>query len=376
MKKNIQRQLIMFSKRLLYGFIIQLFFCTVLIANDSNAQRKTIDNVKVNIALKEKPVSAVFDLIESTTDFRFTYNDNMVDFNQSITIVERNRSVYKVLEEISKQTQMNFVQVNDNIHVNYSKRQNIKDRITILRDDVTVSGSVKDNNGDPIPGVSVIIEGTTSGTVTDLDGNYTLEVPEGGVLLFSFIGFERQRISIDNRTIIDVTLIADFRSLDEVIVIGYGLKSRRLMTESIGTMGSKEINQIPVASVDQAIQGRISGVQVTSVDGTPGAPVAIRIRGVGTVGNTQPLFVIDGVPVGNNASATTNPLATINPADIESVSVLKDASAAAVYGVRAANGVVLITTKRGTKGKPKVTLDSYHGVQQIARFNEYNTTDE
>ncbi|WP_194775342.1 SusC/RagA family TonB-linked outer membrane protein [Pararhodonellum marinum] len=228
-----------------------------------------------------------------------------------------------------------------------------------------------------LPGVNVLIKGTSIGTVTDMDGRYSIEVPDGNaVLVFSFIGFANQEVTVGNRTTINVGLEPDLAALEEVVVIGYGEKSRKLMTESIGTVGSREINQLPVASVDQAIQGRISGVQVTSVDGTPGAPVAIRIRGVGTVGNTQPLFVIDGVPVGNNSDQRTNPLSTINPADIESVSVLKDASAAAVYGVRAANGVVLITTKRGKTGKPTINIDSYYGVQQVPRFNEYNSTGE
>lgn len=158
-------------------------------------------------------------------------------------------------------------------------------------------------------------------------------------------------------------LASEATELEGLVVIGYGEKASVNLTESVGTVSEEEIQRVPIATAEQAIQGRVSGVQVQSESGLPGAPVAVRIRGVGTIGNTQPLFVIDGVPVGRGQAATSSPLATINPADIESISVLKDASAAAVYGVQAANGVVLIQTKRGTLGKPTIRYDGYYGVQ-------------
>jgi TonB-dependent SusC/RagA subfamily outer membrane receptor len=194
--------------------------------------------------------------------------------------------------------------------------------------------------------------------------------------VFSYIGYTTEEVAIGARSTVDVQLLPDIRTLGEVVVIGYGEKTRALLTESIGTVNAVDIQKLPVASPDQAIQGRISGVQVTSVDGTPGSPVAIRIRGVGTVGNTQPLFVIDGIPVGNLEGEITNPLTTLNPSDIESMSVLKDASAAAVYGVRAANGVVLITTKRGKTGKPKINFDGYYGVQNFPKLYDWNNTEQ
>ncbi|HLT74503.1 MAG TPA: carboxypeptidase-like regulatory domain-containing protein, partial [Ohtaekwangia sp.] len=163
----------------------------------------------------------------------------------------------------------------------------------------TVAGRVTDaSDGTPLPGVSVVVKGTARGTATDTDGRYSLSVNSTDVLVFSFIGYESQEVNVGERTTIDVSMGVSIQSLQEVVVIGYGEKSRALMTESIGTVSASDITKVPVASPDAAIQGRVSGVQVTSVDGTPGAPVAIRIRGVGTVGDTQPLFVIDGVPVG------------------------------------------------------------------------------
>lgn len=247
-----------------------------------------------------------------------------------------------------------------------------------------VSGVVTaSEDGTPLPGVNIIVHGTTTGTTTDSQGRYTIEAASDAVLSFSFIGYARQEVQISGRTTIDVVLSADVSELSEVVVIGYGEKSRAMLTESIGTIDSKAITQMPVATAEAALQGRISGVQITNVDGTPGSPVAIRIRGVGTVGNTAPLFVIDGVPVMTslvNGDFDTSPnssiLSTLNPSDIESISVLKDASAAAVYGVRAANGVVLITTKRGKSGRPKISLDSYYGIQNFPKLPSWNNTQQ
>ncbi|MGB3617634.1 MAG: TonB-dependent receptor, partial [Catalinimonas sp.] len=196
------------------------------------------------------------------------------------------------------------------------------------------------------------------------------------VLVFSYVGYLTVERPINGQAVLDLSLKQDAKQLADVVVIGYGEKSRALLTESVGTVEAAAIEKLPVASADAAIQGRVSGVQITNVDGTPGSPVAIRIRGVGTVGNAQPLFVVDGVPLGNVSDGRTNPLTTINPSDIESISVLKDASAAAVYGVRAANGVVLITTKRGKTGRPRIDFDAYYGVQNFPRVHEMNSTAE
>ena len=247
-----------------------------------------------------------------------------------------------------------------------------------------VTGSVTDkSDGSPLPGVSIIVKGSSAGTTTDASGVFRISATPSSVLVFSFIGFEPQEMSVGDRTTFDVAMQPSVSELAEVVVIGYGEKSRAMLTESIGTIDSKQISQLPVATPEAALQGRISGVQVTSVDGTPGSPVAVRIRGVGTVGNTAPLYVIDGVPVMSslvNGDFDTSPnvsiLSTLNPSDIESISVLKDASAVAVYGVRAANGVVLITTKRGKAGNPKITFESYYGVQNFPKLPSWNNTEQ
>ena len=243
----------------------------------------------------------------------------------------------------------------------------------------TITGNVvSTDGGEPLPGVNIVVMGTEIGTASAVDGFYSLEgVPaDADSLAFSFVGFETLVEPIDGRSVINVALQPTQAELGELVVIGYGEKSRELLTESIGTVDAEAVEQLPLASPEQALQGRVSGVQITSTDGTPGAPVSVRIRGVGTVGNTQPLFVIDGVPVGRGGGSTTNPLSTLNPADIESISVLKDASAAAVYGVRAANGVVLIETKQGQPGEPSISFNSYFGIQRLPDLWEMNNTQQ
>ncbi len=236
----------------------------------------------------------------------------------------------------------------------------------------SLSGRVTDAaDGKGLPGVSVLVKapGSPNGTTTDSEGNFRLSVPAGAnTLVVSSVGYQAIEVPVGTSNVLTVSLEADTRALNEVVVVGYGQKTTRKLTESIGTVQARDITRLPVANAEAAIQGRVSGVQITNVDGTPGGPVSIRIRGVSTVGNNQPLFVVDGVPIGDGTGNQ------INPADIETMSVLKDASSSSIYGLRAANGVVLITTKRGKSGKPRVNLDVYTGVQNFPKFYEMNST--
>jgi len=236
-----------------------------------------------------------------------------------------------------------------------------------------VSGTIIDNEGETLIGVNVLVKGTTTGTVTDFDGRYALDAPSDATLVFSYTGYRDQEVAVGNRTIIDVTMATDVAVLDEVVVIGYGTQRKVDLTGAVGSIGAEEIAKTPILSADQALRGRVAGVQLTNRSGDPGAPINVRIRGVGTTGNNSPLYVIDGVPIVqttnitvNTASNTeSNPLAGINPSDIESIDILKDASSAAIYGTRAANGVVIITTKRGKSGRTSLTYDGYVGVQNV-----------
>jgi TonB-linked SusC/RagA family outer membrane protein len=222
----------------------------------------------------------------------------------------------------------------------------------------------------------VVVKGTTNGTVTDAEGNYRINVPSsGGSLVFSFIGLSTTEVEIGDRTTVDVSLGLDVQQLSEVVVTGYGTQDRKTITSSITSVSAKDIAGVPMASPDQMLQGRAVGVQVSSASGTPGGGVSVRVRGSTSINaSSDPLYVVDGIPiVSSNLSAVglggqlTNPIADLNPADIESMEILKDASATAIYGARAANGVVLITTKRGKNQKPKIEVNTYTGMQSLWR---------
>ncbi len=239
----------------------------------------------------------------------------------------------------------------------------------------TVRGKVTSpEDGSGLPGVSVFVKGTSLGTVTDKDGIYQLQVtPQQNTLVFSFIGYVTMEATIDNRDLVDITLQTDVKQLSEVVVVGYGTNDKRLMTEAVGVVKADAIKDLPVSTIDGILQGQTSGVQVLQNSGTPGGGMSVRIRGTTSIsGSGQPLYVIDGIPVTTGDYAQVgyegqgiNALSDLNPSEIESFSVLKDAAAAAIYGARASNGVVLITTKRGKTGASAITFNTYHGVQQV-----------
>lgn len=245
--------------------------------------------------------------------------------------------------------------------------------ISVYAQSRTVTGRVtSEDEPEGIPGVNILVKGTGVGTATDLDGRYSISVNSADdVLVFSFVGYDPQEVRVGNQSEINVSLAPDTETLGEVIVVGYGEQDRRTLTSSISSIKGKDVENLPITSPDQLLQGRAPGVVVNTESGEPGGGMNIRIRGTTSItGNSDPLYVIDGVPIiSSNLAATTfgqptNPLADLNPADIESMEILKDASATAIYGARAANGVVLITTKRGKAGKPVVNISMYGGISE------------
>jgi TonB-dependent starch-binding outer membrane protein SusC len=233
---------------------------------------------------------------------------------------------------------------------------------------VKVSGSVKDKSGEPLPGVSIVIKGTSSGTITAVNGSFELEVPSpSAVLVFSFIGFQNNEITVGTQKTINVVMQEENLGLNEVVIVGYGQMKRTDLTGSVVSVSSEAISQSVTTSVDQVLQGRAAGVQVQQNSGAPGASSSIRIRGISSLNaSNEPIYVIDGVIIdGSTGSVNSNALSSINPADIVSMDVLKDASATAIYGSRAANGVIIITTKRGQKGEALITYDGYVGWQEM-----------
>jgi TonB-linked SusC/RagA family outer membrane protein len=239
--------------------------------------------------------------------------------------------------------------------------------------DRTVTGKVTSaDDGSVLPGVNVLVKGTSSGTTTDAGGNFSISVSPDATLVFSFIGLASQEVAVGNRTSVDVKMESDVQSLSEVVVTGYGERNRSSFTGAVSTVGGEQIQNKPFATIDQALQGNVAGLQLSAASGTPGAVQDIRIRGISSItASNDPLYVIDGVPVvsGNNGqsvnttgSSTLSVLSSINSNDIESITVLKDPSATAPYGARGANGVIIITTKRGKSGKPVVSFSAQTGV--------------
>ncbi|MCC5936742.1 MAG: TonB-dependent receptor [Lunatimonas sp.] len=233
-------------------------------------------------------------------------------------------------------------------------------------------------DGEPIPGVTVVIRGTTQGTITDLDGNFQLSVPDDrNVLVFRFVGLQTQEVAIGSRTSLTISMQPELTSLSEVVVTAYGDQTRREVTGAIASVKGEIFQDLPMQSFDRAMQGRVAGVQVTAASGQPGGTLNVRIRGVGSINaGTQPLYIVDGVqiaPGGLSGQGSQNALASINPNDIESIEVFKDAAAASIYGAQASNGVVLITTKRGKQGKTNVRISAQEGiVQPIAFYDMMN----
>ncbi len=242
----------------------------------------------------------------------------------------------------------------------------------------TITGTVMSPDNQALPGVNIVIKGTSSGTVTDADGKYSLEVPGAdAVLVFSFIGFTAEERAVGTQTAIDVTLTPSVETLSEIVVIGYGEVRKSDLTGSVSSVKSEELRAVPTTSFDQALQGRAAGVMVSQTSGQPGAEASIRIRGTSSISAAnEPLYVIDGMLVnsssgdvtpGGNLGPRIGPLASINPNDIESIEILKDASATAMYGSRGTNGVILITTRRGKKGTSNIDFESYYGIQQVSK---------
>lgn len=324
-------------------------------AQASELQAKSIDEVFISLSVADESLTKAFEMIEKSTGFNFVYLTKDIKDSKRINIQVNSASLYDALLEVSRQTGLSFKQVNQSIHVKKNKEaasvQTLKE-LALAK----VNGTVVDTSGNPIPGVTVLVEGTNRGTVTDLDGKFTINATSEEVLVFSFVGYEKQRILVGNSSTLTITMKEDISSLNEVVVIGYGSLREKDLTSSIATLKTDVITKTPNANAMQSLQGRVAGVQIVS-NGAPGASPTVRVRGVGSFeGNAAPLYVVDGMFFEN--------IDFLSPNDIETISVLKDASASAIYGVRAANGVVLIQTKSGKYNqKPEIVIDSYYGTQ-------------
>ena len=318
------------------------------------------ETVKFDLKMKKASLKEVFQTITDQSEFKFIYNNDVVNDNQKVTVTYEDASVEEILDEILPQYDLGYKVIDRQVIVFPAEKEgDMKTGIPAEGDqEKTVSGKVVDQNGQSMPGVSVIVKGTTVGIVTNIDGEYTLaNIPaDATTLVFSFVGMKTQEVAIANQSIINVTLEEETIGLEEVVAVGYATQKRVNIVGSVTSVAGDKIESIPAADVTNAISGRLPGAIVIQDTGEPGQNDArIRVRGRTTLGdeeNVAPLVVVDGIP-GRN-------LAEIDPIDIESISVLKDASAA-IYGSQAANGVILVTTKSGQTGKPTMNYQFYQG---------------
>jgi len=333
---------------------------TCVIANDSYSQTARVSLDMKNIAVKD-----VLNEIEQTSEFYFLYSSKLVDVERKVNIYADNQPIKDILEGLFASSNVDYVVIDRQIVL--SPGEFISKAKTRLQP-MTVTGQITDENGEPLPGVAVMVKGTTRGTLTDAEGEYTIEVEDqAAVIVFSFVGYSTQEVTVGTRTEINISMELEYYGLEDIVVVGYGSVKKSDLTGSVSSVKTTDILEMPISSIDQGLIGRVAGVRVTQTNGLPGAPASIRIRGSSSLqGGNEPLYVIDGFPVYGGGDKISV-LATINPNDIESIEVLKDASSTAIYGSRASNGVVLITTKSGVKGKDNITFNSSFGVASLVR---------
>ncbi|MDN5215253.1 TonB-dependent receptor [Fulvivirgaceae bacterium BMA12] len=351
------------SRQLFNGLILVFLFSSILMAHDSSSQR--LSEVKITLEQKSSNLGVVLGVIENQTTFAFSYSQD-VNMATPVSINAGDKSLDVILREVGFQAKVNFFRRNDLIAVSNAESTAKKADIIVMLDKEIV-GKVSDENGEGLPGVNVLAKGTTVGTITDTDGNYTLNVPDDTeILVFSYVGYTSEEVEIAGRSTVNISLLPDISTLSEIVVIGYGTVQKKDLTGAVASVDGKQVENQPAVRVDQLLQGKIAGAQITSVSGAPWARSSIRIRGGNSLqGNNEPLWVIDGFIAGTDFD-----LNSINTNDIESIEVLKDATSLAIYGTRGANGVILVTTKSGAglpEGKPQISFNAYSGVQNFAR---------
>ncbi len=330
-----------------FFFFISTF---TLIASGSYSQSRTISITRENALIKD-----ILKDIEDQSGYFFIYNNEFIDVYRRINISVKDQTINSLLNEIFKGQDVTF-SIDDRRIIISSKKSSVPEQ---FQQSKMVKGKVTDSSGSPLPGVSVVLKGTTSGTITDVDGNYSLSnVPGDAILVFSFVGMKSQEIKLEGRSSVNVTLQEETIGLDEVVAVGYGKNSRKNLSSAVSSVNSEELNKGAISDVGQLLQGKVPGLNI-STSGDPTQSAAIILRGASTLNSSMsPFYVIDGVP-GTDISL-------ISPDDIASVDVLKDAAATAIYGNRAANGVIMVTTKKGSKDKTQVTYNGYIGIEKVS----------
>lgn len=327
---------------------------------------------EISLHLEDATLEQALEAIKQQSEYSFWYRNDEINLGRKVSVNINNQNIANVLDRLLA-TQGLAYTINEKHIVIY--KTNEKASHPIITNNKKITGKVTDEKNEPIIGANVVVKGSTTGTITDMDGNFTLEVPDQATLLVSYIGYTPKEVAVKNQNNLSIMMIEDSKTIDEVVVIGYGSVKKSNLTGAVSSVKTTEIQQTPMTSIDQGLVGRASGVQVTQTSGMPGAVASIRVRGSSSLqGGNEPLYVIDGFPVysgtgfgSTGGNTQISGLSTVNPSDIESIEILKDASATAIYGARAANGVVLITTKSGKKGRDIITFESSFGVQNVAK---------
>ena len=341
--------------------------------------------ISINLNMNNSTVKEVLKEIENRSDFTFYYNDEAINASKTVSVNVKNSRILDILTTILPNC--DFKVVNKNIIITAKLTNSQTNSPVTTQQKKTISGFIQDVNGNPIIGANIVVKGTTDGTVTDIDGNFSISVVPNATLIISYIGFTSQEINVGNKNTLSITLKEDSEIIDEVVVLGYGSQLKKTVTGAISSVKAEDLEVPNAVSADNMLQGKIAGLSITQNSAQPGTGMSVNIRGaLSPNGSNSPLYVIDGVIISSESNKAAkvgpsnllgfslrdgsdrSPLATLNPNDIASIDVLKDASAAAIYGSSAANGVILITTKKGRSGKPQI---SYSGSVSVQKMGEY-----
>lgn len=341
---------------------------------------------QVTITVKNQSIRQALKEIERLSNYKFFYNNDLSSLDKVVSLSAKDENIESVMSKLLAGTDISYKQDNNNLIVLTLKATSPKQAAS----DQKIKGTVVDESNQPVIGANIVVEGTTNGTITDLDGNFSLQVPEKAELRISYIGYLDQRVKVGNNATLHIVLKEDTQTLDEVVVVGYGTMRKSDITGSVASVRLGDLKEGANTSVDQMLLGKTAGVNVVQSSGEPGGGFSVNIRGASSInGGVSPLYVIDGVPIDNSrpvsqgsivgfsdSRSPRNPMSSINPADIESLEILKDASATAIYGSRGANGVILITTKSGKAEKMKVSYSGSIGIQSpVNKLKLLNATD-
>ena len=374
----------MFSKLNHFVFKATLFLLfSLFFVRYGWANTKTGSARNINLRIENARLPNIFALLEEQTGYKFSYGQEIIADQHTYTLSRQNKEFRTIMDDLSREARLTYTISNQLVMV--KKQAAIEDETPQAK---TAKGKVMDENGLALPGVNIVEKGTTNGTVTDLDGNFSLNL--SGVsqtVVFSFIGYESQEKTAAGN--LSIQLQPENKGLNEVVVVGYGSQEKKDVTGSIATISPKDFKQGITTSADNLLQGKMAGVRIVNSSGEPGGGVDVQIRGLGSIrSGSTPLFVVDGVPLSNNdvtptggsvgfgSASAKNPLNFLNTSDIESINVLKDASASAIYGARGSNGVVIITTKKGKKGEGTLTVNSYVAVSELPKKIDLLSADE